>query len=78
MKFDNNGLIIICSTIIALTTLFVIVSRTLPEQVNLVLAGGLVAIGTGLLGNLQRKNDVKQDIEIRNDENNKDESKEHP
>lgn len=72
MKFDNNSLIIISSTIIALAILIGIISKTLPEQVTLVLGGGLVGIGTGLLGNLQRKNDIKQDFENNKENINED------
>jgi len=64
---DNNTVIIICSTLIALAIIIGIISGNLPEQVNLVLAGGLVGIGGGLVGNLQRKNDVNHESKEKTD-----------
>ena len=64
---DNNTVIIICSTLIALFIIIGIVSGNLPEQVDLVLAGGLVGIGASLVGNLQRKNTVNHESKEKTD-----------
>jgi len=57
MNMNNNTIFCICGTVLGLAILATISTGVLEEQVNLVLAGGLVAVATGLVSNIQRKID---------------------
>jgi len=60
METNNNTIFIICGTVIAIVLAVVIVFANLSEQVEVILATGIVAIATGIISNVQRN---KQTVE---------------